>query len=77
MVLNNKGGDKVNATKVEERNIRDIELNHCEFSCFNCEIYKSVKEANKLCEHRKARGRMANRQIAEYKKLCKTEELIE
>ena len=68
---------RIDKAKMKIRNDRDIELNHCEFSCFNCKVYKTVKEANKLCEHRKARGRMANRQIAEYKKLCKTEELIE
>ena len=53
-----------------ERDLIDIEINHkCSEWCPTCEKYTTMKEANKLCEVRSARGRITNRQVSTYKKL--------
>jgi len=62
----------LNETLRMERDSIDIETNHkCSEWCPTCEKYSTMKEANRLCEVRKARGRITNRQISTYKKLHK------
>lgn len=40
----------------------------CKSDCLRCEKNKTVKEADKLCEVRKARGRIAERTKRDYYK---------
>lgn len=60
--------------KRDERNIRDSQIaSKCGRCCLCCKKYKRVKDQDKKCEVVKARRRLINRSIYQFKKKRKHE----
>ena len=57
-------GDKVKLINMVKRELEDMRItDKCHTCCLCCDKYKLVKEQNKKCEVRKARGRIIARQV--------------
>jgi len=59
----------MNPVNMAIRELEDMKIAaECQICCMCCEKYKMVKDQNKFCKVRKARGRMVQREVRAYHK---------